>query len=222
MGSDGSLFFLDLNIGWIVGQNGIKKTTNGGLTWFDQYSSEYASLGSIYFTDANHGWAVGNWFTGIWGAAGRRGMILYTNNGGTTWNEQTTINHNLGGVYFPNDHTGWAVGGGGTILHTTNGGVSFVEEEEIDEVPTEFLLSQNYPNPFNPSTKIKYSAPQASNVVIKVFDILGNEIATLMDEEKSVGNYELTWNAENLPSGVYFYQIKAGTFIQTKKMLLLK
>jgi predicted GH43/DUF377 family glycosyl hydrolase len=88
--------------------------------------------------------------------------------------------------------------------------------------PTDYVLMQNYPTPFNPSTKIKYAVPQSSNVVIKVFDILGNQIATLMDEEKPVGIYELTWNASNLPSGVYFYQLNAGEFISTKKMILLK
>jgi len=100
--------------------------------------------------------------------------------------------------------------------------ITSVEEEQIDEMPTEFLLSQNYPNPFNPSTKIKYLVPQSSNVVIKVFDILGNEIEILVNEEKPVGTYEVNWNAANLPSGVYFYQLRAGSFVQTKKMLLLK
>jgi hypothetical protein len=96
---------------------------------------------------------------------------------------------------------------------------------DIDEqqtAPSEFQLSQNYPNPFNPSTKIKYSIPQSSIVELKVFDILGNEIATLINEEKSAGIYEATWYAQNLPSGVYFYQLRAGSFLETKKMLLVK
>jgi len=100
--------------------------------------------------------------------------------------------------------------------------ITSVEEERFDEIPTDFTLSQNYPNPFNPSTKIKYSVPQTSKVQIKVFDVLGNEIETLINEEKPVGTYQFTWYAENLPSGVYFYQLKAGEFVQTKKMLLLK
>jgi hypothetical protein len=95
-----------------------------------------------------------------------------------------------------------------------------VEDEET--VPTEYALEQNYPNPFNPTTTFRYSTPTQSKVVIKVFDILGNEIATLMDEEKSVGTYELTWNASNLSSGIYFYQLNSGNFIETKKMILLK
>lgn len=85
-----------------------------------------------------------------------------------------------------------------------------------------YTLSQNYPNPFNPSTIIRYSVPTAEKVVIKVYDMLGNEIAVLLNEEKPAGIYELTWNASDLPSGVYFYQLKAGNFIKTKKMILLK
>ena len=92
----------------------------------------------------------------------------------------------------------------------------------VEQSPKEFLLSQNFPNPFNPSTKIRYSVPQSSTVVIKVFDILGNEIETLVNEEKPAGTYELTWNAVKLPSGIYFYQLRAGDFVQMKKMLLLK
>jgi hypothetical protein len=94
--------------------------------------------------------------------------------------------------------------------------------DDQQALPSEFQLSQNYPNPFNPSTKIKYSVLQSSNVVLTVIDILGNEIETLVDEEKPAGTYEITWYAENLPSGVYFYQLKAGSFVETKKMLLLK
>ncbi len=100
--------------------------------------------------------------------------------------------------------------------------ITSVEEEVIDEIPTEFLLSQNYPNPFNPSTGIKYQVSSISRVSLVVYDILGNEIETLVSEEKPVGTYEITWYAENLPSGVYFYQLKAGEFIDTKKMLLVK
>ncbi|OGU67880.1 MAG: hypothetical protein A2W30_02685 [Ignavibacteria bacterium RBG_16_36_9] len=98
--------------------------------------------------------------------------------------------------------------------------VTNVEEEQA--LPISYGLYQNYPNPFNPSTKIKYSIQQASQVQVKVFDVLGNEIETLVNEEKPTGTYELTWNAANLPSGVYFYQLKARDFINTKKMILMK
>ena len=97
-------------------------------------------------------------------------------------------------------------------------------------LPLNFELQQNYPNPFNPSTKIRYSVPFSSKVTIKVFDVLGNEIESLLNEEKPAGTYELTWYAEGLPSGVYFYQLRVSDpsadleqgFVETKKMLLLK
>jgi len=101
-------------------------------------------------------------------------------------------------------------------------GATFIEEEIKNQLPDQYTLEQNYPNPFNPSTKIRYSIPQSSNVIIKVFDILGNEIETLVNEEKQTGTYNLTWYSKNLPSGVYFYQLRAGSFTETKKMLLLK
>jgi len=94
-------------------------------------------------------------------------------------------------------------------------------DEEIN-TPLNFNLSPNYPNPFNPTTTIKYSIPKTSNVLIKVFDVLGNEITTLVNEEKPIGTYEVNWNATTLPSGVYFYRLQAGSFVETKKMILLK
>ncbi|MEJ2104507.1 MAG: aryl-sulfate sulfotransferase [Ignavibacteriaceae bacterium] len=92
---------------------------------------------------------------------------------------------------------------------------------------SDFFLSQNYPNPFNSTTKIRYSVPQQSQVQIKVFDVLGNEIFILVNDEKPAGTYEVEFNSHsgevrNLPSGVYFYQLKAGSFFETKKMILLK
>ena len=92
-----------------------------------------------------------------------------------------------------------------------------------------FNLSQNYPNPFNPSTKIRYAIPAVIstegrnlNVTLKIFDVLGNEIATLVNEVKSVGSYEVNFDASKLSSGVYFYKLEAGSFVETKKMMLMK
>ena len=98
--------------------------------------------------------------------------------------------------------------------------ITSVKSETVN--PVKYLLSQNYPNPFNPSTKIRYSVPQVTNIVIRVFDILGNEIETLVNKEKPAGTYEITWYAEYLSSGVYFYQLRAGSFVETKKMILLR
>ena len=86
----------------------------------------------------------------------------------------------------------------------------------------DFKLSKNYPNPFNPSTKIKYSISKLSFVTLKIYDVLGNEVITLVNKEKSAGSYEVEFSATNLPSGVYFYQLKTGSYIETKKMLLIE
>ena len=107
---------------------------------------------------------------------------------------------------------------------------SIQEQNGIEvSVPKGFKLEQNYPNPFNPSTKIRYTIPRSTeyysvlqNVTLKIYDILGNEIETLVNEAKSPGTYEITWNATGLPSGVYFYQLNTGEFIETKKMVLLR
>jgi Secretion system C-terminal sorting domain len=89
-------------------------------------------------------------------------------------------------------------------------------------MPGGFLLNQNYPNPFNPTTTIKYSVPFNSLVAIKVYDILGREVETLVNEEKAPGNYSVEFNASKLSSGVYFYRMQAGNFISTKKLILMK
>lgn len=98
---------------------------------------------------------------------------------------------------------------------------SSVVEVEIG-FPNKFILEQNFPNPFNPSTIIKYSLPISGNVILKVYDVLGKEVAILIDEEKSAGDYEAEFNAESLSSGIYFYELKTGDVILTKKMLLLQ
>lgn len=94
--------------------------------------------------------------------------------------------------------------------------------EDGEELITDFKLLQNYPNPFNPETVISYSLPKTSNVILKVFDLLGNEIITPVDREQSPGSYSITINGDKLTSGVYFYRITAGDFIATKKMVLMK
>jgi hypothetical protein len=99
--------------------------------------------------------------------------------------------------------------------------VTGIAENETN-LPIEYALKQNYPNPFNPVTTIKYQIPELSFVTLKVYDVLGSEIITLVNEEKPVGSYEVEFNAAGLPSGVYFYQLNAGEFINTKKMILLK
>ncbi len=101
--------------------------------------------------------------------------------------------------------------------------LSIVSVESIsNEIPTEYSLKQNYPNPFNPSTKIEYSIPEASYVQLKVYDILGNEVAALVNEEQSAGTYRADFLADNLASGFYVAQLRTGNFLKTIKMNLIK
>jgi len=100
--------------------------------------------------------------------------------------------------------------------------VTTIENAYNDKLPAEFELFQNYPNPFNPSTVISYQLPVGSNATLKLYDILGIEVATLVEEFKTAGKYEVDFNAASLSSGVYFYRLQADSFVETKKMLLMK
>ena len=102
------------------------------------------------------------------------------------------------------------------------GSLVITSVEDVNLLPVEFGLEQNFPNPFNPITTIKYSIPNETNVNLKVFNALGEQVVVLVNESKRAGNYEIEFNAASLPSGIYFYRLKAGSFIETKKMILLK
>ncbi len=120
-------------------------------------------------------------------------------------------------------------GGPSSLWSTWDIPVSVENDGNVNGTPDAFTLLQNYPNPFNPSTTIIYSIPEVSKVRLTLFNLLGEEVATLVNEENSAGNYIVEFNAANLPSGIYFYQLRAtpndgqaGSFVETKKMILLK
>jgi hypothetical protein len=172
-------------------------------------------LRGVSFTDANTGTAVGMW-----------GTILRTTNGGSSWTRQSsgTINDLLG-VSFTDANTGTAVGVGGTILRTKTGGVTAVKEEVVSILPSDFSLMQNYPNPFNASTVISYSLPGVGtrhDVSLRVYDMVGRVVAVLVDGERPAGTHRVVWDAAGYASGVYFYRLQAGGFIESKKLILLK
>ena len=104
----------------------------------------------------------------------------------------------------------------------TDGNFKYSNEIEVEIVPNIFILYQNYPNPFNPTTKIRYQIQEESKVLIKIYDILGAEILTLLNEKKEPGVYDVELNAHSLSSGTYIYRIVAGEFVETKKMILLR
>ncbi len=119
---------------------------------------------------------------------------------------QQGFDHQLNGCIINGVQYGQMLG----ITHTSS------------EIPDEFLLSQNYPNPFNPSTKVKFQIPKSGFAKLTVYDLLGKEIQTLVNELLSPGTYEVDFDGSNLPSGVYYYKLESETFTETKKMILIK
>jgi hypothetical protein len=122
-----------------------------------------------------------------------------------------------------------AVGGaaGSPVRRFVKGALDYVDNVPVNiagetEIPVEYKLAQNYPNPFNPSTKISFALPKQGFVSLKVYDVTGKEVAKLVNEVKAAGFYNIEFNASSLSSGVYFYRIDAGDFVQTRKMLLVK
>lgn len=138
---------------------------------------------------------------------------------GLTWGKIITDNLLIHNIFIKNDTlTGY---GRGIYLIPISDIIISVDDNQ-NYSPHNYSLDQNYPNPFNPTTNIKFEIPQTILVSIDVFDILGSKVVTLLNEEKTAGTYNISFNALNLSSGIYFYQMKAGNYTQTKKMILLK
>ena len=116
----------------------------------------------------------------------------------------------------------YAVGNGGTVLTTTALGTVTGVPAAVQDLPSAYQLSQNYPNPFNPETRIEFSIVEGGAVRLTVYDILGREVAALVNEPMPPGRYRVNWSAGTLPTGVYFYRLQSGAFMETKKLLLLK
>jgi len=153
--------------------------------------------------------------------------------GGLSWEEDLRLTNNFAGSGRPSVsvsgskvHVVWydyRDGSEPEIYYKRNptGNVTGIENIGLD-FPEEFMLEQNYPNPFNPSTTIQYAIPDGGFVTLKVYDVLGNELATLVNEEKYIGSYEVDFTAAGLSSGIYFYKLQAGSFVETKKMILIR
>lgn len=210
--------FSDISHGTIIGYDFDKSrgiilhTTNGGNTWqlqddnLNNYNPVYTD---ISFLDSLNGIIIG-----------KDGLIIQTSDGGSTWNQRVSgTNNDLFCITFLKNNQFYISGEWETIL--TGDIVTSVNEFQ-NVNPTKFELFQNYPNPFNPTSTIKYAIPKASLVTIKIYDILGNEIATLVNEEKSAGSFEVEFDASNFSSGIYFYQMQAGNFTETKKLILIR
>jgi photosystem II stability/assembly factor-like uncharacterized protein len=208
--------FVNGTTGWAVGSssttgNVIIKSTDGGFVWTGQTAPNTEQLFGVSFAALDTGTAVGG-----------NGTIINTSNSGTTWVSQSSgTTQILNGVSFINTNVGIAVGNGGTILSTTNGGLTGINNLS-NEVPQNFSLKQNYPNPFNPGTVIRFQMPVAGQASLKVYDAMGREVQTLVNERLNAGIYETKFEGSGLTSGVYFYKIVTEGFTETKKMLMIK
>ncbi len=209
-----AVYFSDANTGYYCTNTSttrIVKTTDGGDTWNLINTTSAGAAWGMSFTSSTTGYVCTE-----------TGKVLKTTNGGLNWDVQITpLTENLYEIHFPSTDTGYIASWSGKILKTTNGGVTFIGKIN-NEVPERFILNQNYPNPFNPSTNISFSIPSRAFVKVQVFNIIGKLISEPVNEELAPGNYEITYNANGLSSGVYYYRLTAGDFSETKKMVLIK
>ena len=184
------------------------RSTDAGLNWLSEDLLFYGLSFTIDFRTYNEGWSASGY------------KFLFTSDRGENWSEVETPDSSI--VYdlqFLDARNGYAVGESGVILKLDPTLVDVVLETST---PTEFVLYQNYPNPFNPATKISFRISDREFVKLKVFDILGNEVVTLVNEEKAAGEYEVEFNAKGLSNGIYFYRMQARNFAETKKFVLIK
>jgi len=205
------------------GGGGVSLSTDVGKTWA-KIDSGLAMSYSIRDTSKYYYYDIS-----AFAVSGRNifvvcgGIVYLSTNNGTSW---TSVNSGLGNdtvltiavsdkyLFAGTRKSGvWRRSLGEMITSVKNNGTN---------VPAQFTLSQNYPNPFNPSTTISFNLPSQSIVSLKIFDLLGREVATIVSEKMSAGSYTRQWNAAEMPSGVYFYRLQAGSFTETKKLVLLK
>jgi len=214
-----NLFFLNENTGWYSDSGTVYRTSNGGASWITRYSSYGSVTYDMKFFDLNTGYR-----TVREGTPGSYQMQKTTDAGETFSNMNFYIDsRKLYKMSFVNQNTGWVCGDGGLIIKTSSGG-SISVQQISSVVPDNFSLMQNYPNPFNPATVIRYQLSAAGTVSLKVFDLLGKEVASLVNEKQSAGSYAVSFNSGefNLTSGIYFYTLSTGDFKETRKMVLVK
>jgi photosystem II stability/assembly factor-like uncharacterized protein len=206
----------------------VLKSTDMGVSWSEIFSSDNSFFGKILPITEERIFLI-NWF-----------YIYRTTNGGAVWDTISTFVNQvtyLNDIYFSSDSALYLTSDIGVFKSFDFGdtwnsvdlGISSVSSDDF--TPENFKLEQNFPNPFNPNTIISYQIPVGGDVTLKVYDLLGREVATLVDEYRPAGEYEVEFSASsgssfrlvrNPSSGIYFYTLRAGDFIQTKKMVLIK
>jgi hypothetical protein len=209
----------------------LKTNNSGDPVWSKMIGGNDFDWGSSVDQTTDGGYVIAG-ATRSFGAGEFDVYLLKTNNNGDTlWTKTFGGNYSESGNSVQQTSDGGYVIAGVTnsfgagnsdvyLIKTDANGVVSVHSEE--NIPMSFALDQNFPNPFNPTTTIRYSIPARSFVILKVFNSLGQQVATLVDQEQSVGVYSIQWQASDLPSGVYFYNLQANDFVETKKLVLLK
>jgi len=196
-------------------------SNDGGLTW-DKYGNKQNFMWGItdqYFSTIDNGWLT------------TASKMYHTANSGINWD---TLHFNVSKFHYFDSNNALGINDKEILLTNDSWNTfSVVDSIVTNIIPDEkiisnhFMLSQNYPNPFNPTTTIKYTIPSSyqngpKTVLLKVYDVLGKEIKTLVNEKQNSGNYKVTYDAKDLPSGVYFYKLQSGNFSSTEKMILLR
>ncbi len=212
--------FSDRLHGWAAGANIVLSTADGGNAW-----TRYGLSGRRSFTSLH----VGK--NGSGAAVASNGSVVYLQPAGIISMSVATSTHSLNDICFVNSSDAFAAGADGSILRLSAGApsVTIPITDFRGDLPVAFEVKQNYPNPFNPTTTIEYTLPEYSRVTLKVFNLLGQEVKTLLDEEVDAGDNTAEWNARGVASGIYFYRLDARSidhperaFSAWKKMALIK
>jgi len=212
------LYFIDsLNIIGVGGDfeygTAVARTSDGGENWIYEMPGFLGVATGLSFRKKNEAWAC----------IGAESKFIQSIDSGKTWNDFNTYNNAaIYDLVFTDSLHGFAVGDSGVILKYNSDYTSIIIDNKT-AIPSTINLFQNYPNPFNPNTKISWQSSVSSWQSLKVYDALGREIETIVDEYIEAGIHSSLYIVNyTLPSGVYFYQLKAGSFVETKKMLLLR
>jgi len=210
--------FTDKDYGWSVGE-GAYKTTNGGKTWIGMDWNKYESLTDVMFVNRNIGYIL------------RSPIIYKTTDGGENWNiTNQMMDSHLYKIFFTEEFHGWAYGTGGILLkysEYTDEDTNGTNNAGIDTLPRNFNLFQNYPNPFNNFTTLKFNIPEEGKAIIKIYNILGEEVAILRNCLFSRGMHKIKWDGKDdlnraVASGVYFMTLEYGGISRVRKIAVIK
>jgi hypothetical protein len=209
-------FFFNPDTGYVFGEFGVTFfTSDGGTTWRSGLAPGFDRINTAFFTHPDSGVVAGD-----------NGTIRFTTDGGLSWFEDSVASsltpYNINSISVSDDSLAVIVGDSGTVIFVARDSTLLSADNVDTTVPQDFRLSQNYPNPFNPSTTIEFSLPQTSHVTLRVYNMVGEEVATLVSRELPVGIHTTHWNASDMSSSVYFYRLQAGDYLDTKKLLLLR